>query len=889
MKFGSEVDKDASTKLNKSADVELLEFYEQLKSISNLKFSTELELVNDVLEKLIESTNSHIGFAHFVNDDQETLDLTTWSAETLGNCSVVFDSHYPIKKAGIWVESFYQRRTMVYNNYESAKNKKGLPSGHFPLKRFISTPIIRDFKVKMIVGIGNKESDYDIVDVKMIEANLDLFWNILENFRSNNLIATQKVELSKLYTTFNLLDEMIMIVDYFKNIEFVNKSYCEHFSADCENIRNRNVLQSLISIFGTEIASNIIFQLNSVLTDNIPNYYEIKFNGKFYKITIKKISVRESHFYKYLIKFEDITQSRAYEKMLLYQNKVLELNRDCYYAINESISLDDLFSQYCTLSSLYLKSEIVFVCNHKRLADGINLINTKSYYSKNINYRLPSNEIEIRHQDYDLPFDMEEQTIQYNVANQPQLYKALGLDESYRMYVTTTSNNNYHWLLINCYKSEDQVNNDFNGLANLLLGRMKLGIDLLYQRHYKEKAEELLSGEKDQLSIYLNSIADGVLTLNETGNVIYVSNRLLNILEIEFGKIIGKKLDDFLTLYDEKLHEIEFNPRAIINSSPPENALYRYFYITPHNESKNFEIKLKEILINKEQKGIVLIISDITQLMQYQSDLSKSQKLESVGLLSAGIAHEINTPLQFVSDNLYFVKSSINNLFSYSKELEKSLREKNSPINRKLVEKYDMDYYKGEIPKAIDSSYDGISRILKIVKAMKNFAHRSNNEKTLTDINKLIEDSTTLSRNEWKAVADMNLLLGKNLPEINLLPDEITQTFLNLIINSVHAIKSKKNEVDNFRGTISFTSNLIDGYIEIVVEDNGCGIPKNVIDKIFEPFYTTKPVGIGSGQGLAITQDIIIKNHRGLIKVESELGKFTKFFIFLPLDNQVIK
>ncbi len=259
---------------------------------------------------------------------------------------------------------------------------------------------------------------------------------------------------------------------------------------------------------------------------------------------------------------------------------------------------------------------------------------------------------------------------------------------------------------------------------------------------------------------------------------------------------------------------------------------------------------------------------NIEKMRRALSMTVQSQKLESIGQLAAGIAHEINTPIQFVGDNLFFLKDSFAELIGAL------------PKKEDVEGKIDLDYLLSEIPLAIAQSLDGIDRVSKIVHAMKDFSHSSQGEKSPVDINRAIETATIVSRNEWKYVASLETDFDQNLPMVSCMGDEFNQVLLNLLINAAHAIEERH---DQEMGAIKVTTRQNDGWVEIRIGDTGKGIPEAIRKKIFDPFFTTKAVGKGTGQGLAIAHDIVVNKHGGSIDFESETNKGTTFIIRLPV------
>ena len=297
-------------------------------------------------------------------------------------------------------------------------------------------------------------------------------------------------------------------------------------------------------------------------------------------------------------------------------------------------------------------------------------------------------------------------------------------------------------------------------------------------------------------------------------------------------------------------------------------------------------------------QGIVVVAKDITERKKAEEererltrDLQQAQKLESVGQLAAGIAHEINTPAQFVGDNINFLKNAFSDMSGLqAKQRDLLEAAKNGKVSKetietveKAVETADIEFLTEEIPKAIDQSSEGIECISRIVKAMKDFAHPGAAGMTNSNLNKAIETTITVAKSEWKYVSEMKTELEPNLPSVPCLVNEFNQVILNLIVNARDTIADVVGNSGS-KGTITISTSHDDRYAEIRVSDTGKGIPENIRKRIFDPFFTTKEVGKGSGQGLSIAYNVIAKKHHGEFFLETEEGKGTTFIIKLPLE-----
>ena len=293
---------------------------------------------------------------------------------------------------------------------------------------------------------------------------------------------------------------------------------------------------------------------------------------------------------------------------------------------------------------------------------------------------------------------------------------------------------------------------------------------------------------------------------------------------------------------------------------------------------------------SSEPQGFLLLAADITKRRILESQLATAQKLESIGQLAAGIAHEINTPVQYVGDNLSFLQDA----FLGRQEIMRAYREAFKQLDpatqasiRQVEEDADANYVMEEIPKAIQQAVEGVDRVTHIVRAMKDFSHPGTTHKVATDLNRALDSTLTVAYNEWKYVADLVTDFDPGLPLVFCLPAELNQVFLNMIVNAAHAMGDVL--CDGAKGTLTVRTRHNTDWVEISIGDTGGGMTEEVKSRIFDPFFTTKPVGRGTGQGLAISHTVIIEKHRGSIAVDTAPGRGTTFTIRLPLTGSADK
>ena len=292
------------------------------------------------------------------------------------------------------------------------------------------------------------------------------------------------------------------------------------------------------------------------------------------------------------------------------------------------------------------------------------------------------------------------------------------------------------------------------------------------------------------------------------------------------------------------------------------------------------------------QPGLLLLGTSITKQKGLEAQLAITQKMESIGHLAAGVAHEINTPIHYVAENVRFLKESFQDLHglldAYSTYLETSqannLNGDAAAVVREKVHDVDVEYLLAEIPAVLDQTMEGTTRVAEIVQAMKELSHPGTGEKSAVDLNRAIQNAITVGTNEWKDIAEVVTDLDPALPQVPGFLGELNQVLLNLIVNATHAIAEKNQAGTNGKGAISIDTRRDGHWVELRVGDTGCGIPEAIRSRVFDPFFTTKEVGKGTGQGLALVHTIIVQKHAGTITFESEMGKGTTVIVRLPLD-----
>ncbi|MDR7275250.1 ATP-binding protein [Catenuloplanes atrovinosus] len=385
---------------------------------------------------------------------------------------------------------------------------------------------------------------------------------------------------------------------------------------------------------------------------------------------------------------------------------------------------------------------------------------------------------------------------------------------------------------------------------------------------------------RSRLSVVVDHLPDALVLAGEAGTIRFVNPAAVAMLGRPPGGLVGDSLWNLV-------HPADL---PALLAAPAEGPPVRQCRIRGTEDAPWIDVEalLEYATEHDGSRSIVFTARDVSERQRLELELRHAQKLESVGRLAAGIAHEINTPIQFIGDNVRFMNDSFADVVRLwtayraamateggAEQVLEALR----AVDR-LAEEIEMEYLMEEVPTAISQTLKGVDRVAGIVRAMKAFGHPGTDEKALANIAEAIQNTLVVANNEIKYVADVETDLA-DLPPIYCHLGDINQVMLNLLVNAAHAIA----DADRGRGTIRVSTRMEAGQLVIQVADTGTGVPPEIADKLFEPFFTTKEVGKGTGQGLPLVRTLVTDRHGGTIDFTSEVGAGTVFTVRLPVTQ----
>ena len=405
-----------------------------------------------------------------------------------------------------------------------------------------------------------------------------------------------------------------------------------------------------------------------------------------------------------------------------------------------------------------------------------------------------------------------------------------------------------------------------------------------------KKAERKAKAQVDFLNMLIEAIPNPIFIKNTMGVYTRCNTAFANFLGRKKSEIEGRSMFEIAPA--ELADTYQDQDSKVLDSGQNQAVETKVL----HMDGTYRDVIIYKAVFQKEaddESSVVGVLVDITERKKMEKQLSRAQKLEAIGQLSAGIAHEINTPTQFIHTNIEFINEAVEDLLRIVSKTNALLSSEGAVFKdpkaleeiRALMEDWDKDFEE-DMRDAVSGTMEGVNRISAIVESMRYFSHPGGETKVQINVNKAIEQAITVSRNEWKYYANVETRLDPALPLLWGYSGPFNQVLLNLIVNAAQAIAQVCTEYPDKQGLITICTQLKNRHIKISIQDSGTGIPDEVLPRIFDPFFTTKEVGKGTGQGLALVQSVIVEKHEGDIEVETIQGKGTKFLLKIPVQKK---
>ena len=437
----------------------------------------------------------------------------------------------------------------------------------------------------------------------------------------------------------------------------------------------------------------------------------------------------------------------------------------------------------------------------------------------------------------------------------------------------------------------EQGGNDEIGILNSsfndMLGQIQVRDEAVnHELQERQRAEEQMRRSESYYRSLIEHGSDVIVVVDDQQTTTYISPSVQRLFGYQPQALLQTTLASYLHPKDQPIVDQAFQQ---VHTQPGQ--LHTAEFRLQHQDQswRSVQATFNNRLHDPAVQGIVLNLQDLTQQKQAQEQLTQAHKMESIGQLAAGVAHEINTPMQFIGDNTHFLQDGFAAMQQVLGHYDQLLSQvKQGQVERELLDQLehsidasDIAYIREKTPEALAESLDGVQRVSQIVQAMRVFAHPGSDQLELADINQLVHSAVTVSRNEWKYVAELELDLDPNLPKVACLPNDLSRVIVNLVVNAAHAIGTMVEE--GKLGRIELCTLQQEDTLIITITDTGGGIPTAVQPHVFNPFFTTKEVGKGTGQGLAIAHDVVVNKHHGELSFDSQQGQGTTFFISLPV------
>jgi two-component system NtrC family sensor kinase len=804
--------------------------------------NTTVKTISDhILASITRMTKSVYGFYGLVDAYESVMTIHSWSDEAMRDCSLVDKpQHFSVCVAGVWGEAIRRRTPLILNDYATAhEGKKRLPAGHVPLGKLLVVPVFSGGRITAVAAVANRPSDYSQEDVDQLTSFFHGIQAVADEGRAEERLAESNQTLTAVLEHTHM---MVVLLDCRFNFVWVNRAYADASGHELSFFPGRNHFD----LYPDE-ENQAIFQ-------------RVADTGEPFSVAAKPFEFpdqpgRGTTYWDWSL--VPVTGAGGAVNGLVFtlaevteRIRAGETQRRSQVMLARTESIAHVGSwEWDVATDTVTWSDELFRILRRNPADGA-----------------PSF---ARHAEIFPPADM--------ARLRRAVEAAVGEGAPYGMELCALLPDGETRVCL----AKGQAEMGPDGRAVRLFGSFQ---DITERK----RDEEALRSTKAFLDSVINAIADPVFVKDDNRRFVLVNDALCAIVGHPREGLLGEDGDDMFPREQVAIFR-EIDTHVLMTGE--ENVNEESLSNLSSGEVRTIVTRKTRYIDSTGNRFLVGVIRDITDRKQLEIELGQARKLEAVGQLAAGIAHEINTPAQYVGDNVHFLKETFAGhrqlIAKYQRAVDTlgAAGGHEALINeiRETENEIDLPYLDASVPGSIDCCLDGISRISTIVRAMKEFAHPGRRENAPADLNHALQNTLTIARNEYKYVADVTTELGE-LPLVLCHVGDLNQAFLNLIVNAAHAIGDVVGQGQT-KGRIRIKTLREGDSVRIDIADTGSGIPESIRHRIFDPFFTTKAVGKGSGQGLAIARSIVVSKHHGSLTFASEAGKGTTFMIRLPIDG----
>ncbi len=798
---------------------------------------SDKELYDYVLDKAVKLTDSAIGFFHQISDDQSTVILTTWNHEALKNCTAAFESHYPLRQAGNWVDCVRQQRAVIYNDFAHSPNQHGLPAGHAPLKRFMSIPVIQDGKVRIIFGVGNKVDDYNEDDVKQLQ----LVANELHKVMVHR--AAQR-QLSRLSLAVEQNSASIMITDTKGVIEYVNPRFEDTtgFSASDACGRTPRILKS-----GFTAAAHYEEMWRTVLAGKRwrGEFLNRRKNGELYwELTdITVLRDAQGAITNFVSIKEDITQRKRLEALrlaMLGLGDQLNQTDDAHNAGRALLAAADQLWQWDS-AALHVLDARLGTANCLLSVDVIDGRRQELAADHDVAVT-PRMKHVMRHG---------AQLILRKPSAVAQSDSTVFGDESRLSASIMSVPIRRESLVVGFFSIQSYTFNAFNEED---LKIMQALADYCGGALHRIRTDLALRTSEQRYRNLVETTFDWIWEVNAEGRYTYASPKVMDLLGYRPEEVLGRTPFDLML--PEEAARVGAQFREFASRRIAFSALQN---VNRHKDGRFVVLESSGVPIvdgNGKFLGYRGMDRDVTERKKLEEQLRQTQKLEAIGQLAGGVAHDFNNMLAAILMQVSVLQSDP----ALSEEISQGLNEVDTAARRAAA----------------------------LTRQLLMFSRRSVLAVKPLDVNDVINSLLKMLGRLIGEHIDLRFEGKANLPKVEADAGMLDQVLMNLVVNARDAMpKGGRVMVSTSPATfdqqtaLNYSERCVGDFVCLAVSDTGTGMDEATRKRIFEPFFTTKEAGKGTGLGLATVHGIVAQ-HKGWLEVESEPGVGSTFRVYLP-------